>query len=109
MRIYCPKCKQKRVQARYGQNRWVKWIDLKCGNCGLFKRMKEDEIDCIQPSSPLWGMVYTDDIFEETERKKKEMAWAEEKRKEHLDAKYDKEFTKPWERKFVKEKVLEEK
>lgn len=108
MIVYCPRCKKKQAEAKFNQNRWVKWIDIACP-CGFSHLMKQDEVDCIQPSSPLWGMVYTDDIFEETERKKKEMDWVKQKRKEHLDAKYDKEFKKPWERKFVKDKVLEDK
>ena len=109
MRIYCPNCKQKRLEARYGENRWVKWITTECELCGYHNVLKEDDIDLIQPDSPLWEMIYGNNIFEETEKRKKEMAWAEEKRKEQLSAKYDKQFNKPWERKFVKEKVLENK
>lgn len=106
MRIYCPNCKQKRLEAKYGENQWVKWIDTSCETCGYHKILKEDDLDLIQPSSPLWKMVYDNSPFEEREKKAKEASWAEEKRKEELDRKYDKQFKKPWERKFVKDKVL---
>jgi len=109
MKIYCPNCKQKKLEARYGENRWVKWINTKCETCGYKKLLKKDDLDVIQPSSPLWNMIYTNDIFTERDRKAKEVAWAEEKRKEMLDAKYNKQFNKPWERDFVKKKVLYDK
>jgi len=82
---------------------------MNCHWCGFKKLMKEDELDLIQPSSDLWDLVYGNNIFDETVKQKKKDAWTEEKRKEELEKKYDKQFKKPWERKFVKDKVLKEK
>ena len=106
--VTCPCCK-KHIQAYYKENRWVEWIEINCDWCGYKRLLKEDEIDCIQPDSNLWDLVYGNNIFKETEKNKKKKKWEEEKRKEGLDAKYNREFKRPWERKFVKDKVLEEK
>lgn len=107
MRIPCQNCR-KYAKACYNENRWVKWIDVSC-ECGFKKRMKKDELDTLQPSSPLFQLVYHSDPFKDYAVAEKNKAWENEKRKEALDAKYDKEFNKPWERKFVKDKVLFEK
>lgn len=106
--ITCPNCRT-HIQAYYKQNRWVRWIEINCDRCGYKKMMKEDEIDFIQPDSRLWDLVYGNNIFKETEIREKKAKWEKEKRKEELEAKYNREFKKSWERKFVKDKVLEEK
>jgi len=104
----CPECRT-HIQANYKNNRWVKWIDIECHWCGYKKKIKEDEIDMIQPNSDLWDLVYGNNIFEKTKKERKRIDWEKEKKKEELDKKYDKQFKKPWERKFVKDKVLKEK
>jgi len=104
-KINCPKCKSN-IVARYGENRWVKWIDLNC-NCGFMHRMKEEELDAIQPTSPLFQLVYNSNPFDEYDKALDNRNKEEEKRKEKLDYKYDKIFRKKEDRKFVKDKVLE--
>lgn len=91
-----------------------KWViirecEKRFGGCGRKEMVIVGEyVDVIQPSSPLFELVYGSDLFRETEETKKQMAWDKEKRKETLDAKYDRMFKKPWERDFVKKKVLGE-
>ena len=107
MQIPCPKYKCRNyAKACYNENRWVRWIDIIC-SCGFKKRMKEDELDTIQPTSPLFKMIYKKNPFDEYKTAEHNKEREIEKRKEKLEEKYDKEFTKPWERKFVKDKVLE--
>ena len=106
MQIPCPKYKCRNyAKACYNENRWVRWIDIIC-SCGFKKRMKEDELDTIQPTSPLFEIVYKTNPFDEYKKTEHNKVIETEKRKEKLDYEYDKKFSKPWERKFVKDKVL---
>lgn len=103
--ISCPKCKHN-IVAQYGENRWVKWIDLNC-KCGYLHRIKEEEMDTIQPTSPLFELVYKTNPLDEYNVALDNRIIAEQKRKEKLDSKYDKLFKNREDRKFVKDKVLE--
>ena len=103
--INCPKC-NRNIVARYGENRWAKWIDLNC-TCGYSHRLKEDEMDTIQPTSPLFELVYKTNPLDEYDVALDNKIIAEEKRKERLDYEYNKKFKNREDRKFVKDKVLE--
>ena len=109
IKIRCPKkyCRNY-ANARYTKNRWVHWIDISC-NCGYNHRIKELEIDSLQPTSPLFDLVYGTNPFDDYEVKAKQKAKEDEKRKEKLNDKYEQMFKKKEDLKFVKEKVLEEK
>lgn len=106
--IICPNCKRS-CKAYYCESLILKnfnWVRLECNSCAYNEKLFQDRLDVIQPSSQLWDLIYGNNLFDQTEKRKKELAWAEEKRKEKLDYEYNKKFTKPWERKFVKDKVL---
>jgi hypothetical protein len=68
---------------------------------------EEEELDAIQPTSPLFQLVYNSNPFDEYDKALDNRNKEEEKRKEKLDYKYDKIFRKKEDRKFVKDKVLE--
>ena len=110
-RISCRKCSALR-RAELHVNNGKKMIVVRkaqgsrCPECSMQIRLISEQVDVVQPSSQLWDLVYDDNIFEQTQRGRRERLWAEEKRKENLDQIYDKKFTKPWERKFVKNMVL---
>jgi len=105
VRVKCPNC-QEWLRAELHSDEKERWIIIReCYRCGFRKILKKEELDIIQPNSPLFKLLYKDP-FKEREIRKKEADWQEEKRKEALDEKYDKQFKKPWERKFVKDKVL---
>lgn len=102
--INCPDCRT-HIRAKKEKNRWVKWIDIVC-DCGFKRRLKEIEMDCIQPSSPLWKLVYDTNPFDNYNKELDNKKRREENRKDRLDSEYNLKFKKPWERKFVKDMVL---
>lgn len=104
--IYCPRCK-KPIKYKYVENRWVRWINMDCKNCGYKHIMKEEEIDTLQPSSELFDLVYGTNPYDEYEIKAKQRDAENEKRKEMLNDKYNQMFKNKEERQFVKDKVLE--
>lgn len=105
--IKCPQCNSK-TKAVLKSNRWVKWIEIYCSDCGYEKIMKEMELDYIQPSSPFYKAIYGDDPIELEKRKRRE----EERKKNNL--KDDREISlklklKPWDRDYVKKYARENK
>lgn len=110
--IFCLTCKSK-LRAELHSHEKEKWIIVRkregstCKNCRIKKILFHEQVDMLQPDSQLFSLVY-DDPFKDSEKRKKNLEFQKEKRKEYLDKKYDKEFSKPWERKFVKDKVLKE-
>ena len=83
-----------------------KWLYGKC-QCGFIT--DPEIINYIQPDHVAFDIIYGYNPFKDSAKKQKELDWQKEKRKEELNQKYDKMFSKPWERQAVKDIVLEEK
>lgn len=104
--IKCPNCRFRTVLIAYGENMLARWFSGNC-QCGFKFKMRDYEFDYLQPSSPFFKMIYGDP-FLEAEQNKNKLKIVEENRKLNLEKKYDKQFSKPWERKFVKDVVLKD-
>ncbi len=103
--IYCPNCKKK-IKAILKSNRWVKWIEIYCYDCGYRKNI--ENFDFIQPSSPFFKKIYGDDPIENFKKGEKE----KEMEKENLKDKREinlKKLLKPWESDYVKKYTRERK
>lgn len=112
--IKCPNCKRK-IKAILKENRWVKWIEIYCSDCGYRKNIHDKEFDYIQPSSPFFKAIYGHDPMElkmrqsREEKKKKENLL--EEREKRLKEKVYQGLLKSYElediKKYVKESGLE--
>lgn len=103
--IICPNCKNK-IRAFLESNHWVKWIKIDCQTCGYYYQLKDTQFDFIQPSSPLFELIYKSELKpkEDKENKKSE-------RDKRLWRKSKEGRLKPWEedyiKKYTKERGLE--
>jgi len=73
----CPNCKRK-IRAILKENRWVKWIEIYCADCGYRKNI--ENFDLIQPTSPFFQAIYGNDPIALETRKYKEL----KRKKENL-------------------------
>lgn len=101
--INCPNCKRK-IKAILKENRWVKWIEVSCEDCGYRKNI--ENFDFIQPDSPFFKAVYGNNPIEKQKQEIRNRNWAKEnlkdKREIELQLRVRQGFLKPWELKDIK-------
>ena len=79
--MVCPNCKEKfSIFLHYWNKK--KYLKGECEVCGYRKCITPKECDIIQPSSPLFKLLYGFNPNEDNKRIKKNLKWYKEKRKE---------------------------
>lgn len=99
----CPDCKKDFVIFFHEMGR--KWLYGKC-QCGYITH--PDLINYLQPDHKAFKMIYGNDPFADTAKRKREMEWNKEKEKELLEKKYNYIFKNKEERDLAKKIVLKE-